>query len=81
MPERNIVTDLALEARELLQEKAVREQAPQGDVDDGIEVQTEGGEDIKVTRVKVLSATGEQKIGKPMELIWVPGINIMTGPL
>lgn len=77
MPERNIVTDLALEARELLQEKAVREQAPQGDVDDGIEVQTEGGEDIKVTRVKVLSATGEQKIGKPMGnyiTIEVPGI-------
>jgi spore protease len=77
MHERNIVTDLALEARELLQERAVREQAPQGDIDDGIEVQTEGGEDIKVTRVKVLSAIGEQKIGKPMGnyiTIEVPGI-------
>lgn len=66
MNERKIVTDLVLEAHEILKEKAVKAQAPSGDHEDGIEVEDAGDENIKITRVKVLSPIGEQKINKPM---------------
>ncbi len=77
MSELNVVTDLALEAREMVREKAARQKAAEGDLDDGLEVQTEGSDDIKVTRVRIVSPVGEKKIGKPMGnyiTIEVPGI-------
>lgn len=77
MSEIDIVTDLALEAREMVREKAAKQKAAEGDLDDGLEVQTEGNDDINVTRVRIVSPAGEKKIGKPMGnyiTIEVPGI-------
>jgi len=62
---RNIRTDLTLEAHELLREKAVREQESRQDIP-GVEVENEGDERIKITRVRVTSHEGEKAIGKPM---------------
>ncbi len=62
---RNIRTDLTLEAHELLKEKAVKEKNEEQDIP-GVEVESAGDEDIKITRVRVTSPDGEQAIGKPM---------------
>lgn len=62
---RNIRTDLTLEAHELLREKTVREQESRQDIP-GVEVENEGDERIKITRVRVTSHEGEKAIGKPM---------------
>lgn len=63
---RNIRTDLTLEAHELLREQAFKN-APntRGDIP-GVEVENDGTDDIKITRVRVTSPTGEVSIGKPM---------------
>ncbi|ABN52270.1 spore protease [Acetivibrio thermocellus ATCC 27405] len=61
--ERNIRTDLVLEAHELLKEnefKNERREPP------GVDVENDGTEDIRITRVRVTSPTGEAAIGKPM---------------
>lgn len=66
MLERNRRTDLTLEANELFREQAVRN-TPQGKAEPpGVEVENAGTQDIKITRVKVNSPTGENSIGKPM---------------
>src|SRR5690606_17474168 len=62
---RNIRTDLTLEAHELLREKALKEQKKWQDIS-GVEVENEGDERIRITRVRVTSRTGEISIGKPM---------------
>ena len=56
----NVRTDLALEAKEIYQEKHRKEK----DLD-GIEVIKEIDNDIKVTTVKVKDENGARKIGKP----------------
>ncbi|MDU1115643.1 MAG: GPR endopeptidase [Clostridium butyricum] len=56
----NVRTDLALEAKEIYQEKHKKEK----DID-GIEVINEIDNDIKVTTVKVKDENGARKIGKP----------------
>ncbi|MDU1506608.1 MAG: GPR endopeptidase [Clostridium butyricum] len=56
----NVRTDLALEAKEIYQEKHRKEK----DID-GIEVVNEIDNDIKVTTVKVKDENGARKIGKP----------------
>lgn len=56
----NVRTDLALEAKEIYQEKHRKEK----DID-GIEVINEIDNDIKVTTVKVKDENGVRKIGKP----------------
>ncbi|NAS17889.1 GPR endopeptidase [Clostridium butyricum] len=56
----NVRTDLALEAKEIYQEKHRKEK----DID-GIEVINEIDNDIKVTTVKVKDENGARKIGKP----------------
>jgi len=63
---RSIRTDLALEATEFVreQEQAKRDAAPQNLP--GVDVENAGTQDIKITRVKVTSPTGEAAIGKPM---------------
>jgi spore protease len=73
---RNVRTDLTLEAHELLREKAVREQKEQQDIP-GVELENDGDERIKITRVRVTSRTGEVSIGKPMGnyiTLEVPGL-------
>ena len=63
---KNVRTDLTLEAHELIKEKAARENASQGQGTPGVEVETAGDDEIKITRVRVTSPTGEVAIGKPM---------------
>ena len=73
---RNIRTDLTLEAHELLREKSVKEQEGREDIP-GVEVESDGDEEIKITRVRVTSRTGEISIGKPMGsyiTLEVPGL-------
>ncbi len=62
---KNVRTDLTLEAHELLRERAVKEKKEKQDIP-GIEVENAGDEEIKITRVRVTSPTGEAAIGKPM---------------
>ncbi len=63
---RNIRTDLALEAHELFKQQAREEVLKGRGEPPGIEVENAGTEDIKISRVKVTSPTGEASIGKPM---------------
>jgi spore protease len=62
---RSTRTDLTLEAHELLREKAVREQQEDQPIP-GVELENAGDDEIKITRVRVTSPTGEAAIGKPM---------------
>lgn len=73
---RNIRTDLTLEAHELLKEKAIKEKNEEQDIP-GVQVENAGDENIKITRVKVVSPAGEKAIGKPMGnyiTLEVPGL-------
>lgn len=63
---RNIRTDLVLEANELFKQQKLDERMQQHGEPPGVEVENAGTEDIKVTRVRVVSPTGEASIGKPM---------------
>ncbi len=63
---KNIRTDLALEAHELFKQQAMNEVLKERGEPPGIDVENAGTEDIKITRVKVTSPTGEASIGKPM---------------
>lgn len=63
---KNIRTDLALEAHELFKQQAMNEVLKERGEPPGIDVENVGTEDIKITRVKVTSPTGEASIGKPM---------------
>lgn len=54
-----VYTDLALEARDLVREQTGREIS-------GVEVETDGTEDIQINRVRITSPVGERAIGKPM---------------
>ena len=77
MEKRNVVTDLVLEAHELLKEKEVKGKPWEESREDGVEVENSGNDKIKVTRVRVTSPKGEQQIGKPMGTyitLEVPGI-------
>jgi len=62
---RSVVTDLAVEAREIFQElkKEVMQEMREPP---GVEVENAGTDEIKITRVRVVSPEGEQSIGKPM---------------
>lgn len=74
---RNVRTDLTLEAQELLREQRLREGMQQNNDAPGVEVESDGTEDIRITRVKVTSPTGEASIGKPMGnyiTLEVPGL-------
>lgn len=52
-------TDLAIEARELYQQRNKKEIS-------GVEVEKDEANDYTITRVKVLNKNGEKKIGKPV---------------
>ncbi len=62
----NIRTDLALEAQELFRQQAMNERMEEKGEPPGVEVENAGDEEIKITRVRVTSPTGEASIGKPM---------------
>lgn len=63
---KNIRTDLALEAQELFKQQAMKERVSAHGEPPGVDVENDGNEDIRITRVKVTSPTGEAAIGKPM---------------
>jgi len=63
---RSIRTDLALEAHEFVREQEQAKQEAQPQNLPGVEIENAGTQDIKITRVKVTSPTGEAAIGKPM---------------
>ncbi|MCX7710322.1 MAG: GPR endopeptidase [Clostridia bacterium] len=63
---KNIRTDLALEAKELFKQQALKERMEAHGEPPGVEVENAGTEDIRITRVRVTSPTGETSIGKPM---------------
>jgi spore protease len=66
MHSRSIRTDLALEAHEFVREQEqAKSEASQQNLP-GVDVENAGTDDIKITRVKVTSPTGEAAIGKPM---------------
>ena len=74
---RNIRTDLVLEANELFKQQAMKEVLKERGEPPGVEVENAGNDDIKITRVKVVSPEGEQSIGKPMGnyiTLEVPGL-------
>lgn len=60
-------TDLVIEAHEIFMNSSqAREQAAEHKTPPGVEVENAGDDDVKVTRVRITSPTGEQSIGKPM---------------
>lgn len=74
---KSVRTDLALEAHEILEEQALKQGEKKFREPPGVKVEREGDEEIKVTRVKVTSPTGEASIGKPMGnyvTLEVPGL-------
>jgi spore protease len=63
---RSIRTDLALEAHEYIREQGQAKLASVSPDLPGVEIENAGTQDIKITRVRVTSPTGEVSIGKPM---------------
>lgn len=63
---KNIRTDLALEAHELIKERQARDKEQKVEEPNGVEVENTGTQDIKITRVKITSPKGEASMGKPM---------------
>lgn len=73
---RSVRTDLTLEAHELLREKAVKEKKESESIP-GVEMQNDGDDKIKISRVRVFTPAGEKAIGKPMGnyiTLEVPGL-------
>ncbi len=62
---RNVRTDLTLEAQELLRETDAGGNSRVGTIP-GVDMDNEGDDDIRITRVRVTSPAGEKSIGKPM---------------
>ncbi|MCR4435845.1 MAG: GPR endopeptidase [Clostridiales bacterium] len=74
---RSVRTDLVLEANELFKQQALKEKMQEQGETPGVEVENAGDEDIKITRVRVVSPTGEASVGKPMGnyiTLEVPGL-------
>lgn len=63
---KNIRTDLTLEAHELFKQQQMRDTLREQGEPEGVEVDNAGNEDIRISRVRVVSTAGEQAIGKPM---------------
>ncbi len=63
----NRYTDLVIEAHEIFMNSSeAKQQAAENKTPPGVEVENEGDEDVKITRVRITSPTGERAIGKPM---------------
>ena len=63
---KNIRTDLAIEEHELFKQQKMNQIVREQGEPPGVEVEYAGNDDIKISRVKVVSPQGEQSIGKPM---------------
>lgn len=60
-------TDLVIEAHEIfINSSQAKEQAAEQQSPPGVLVENDGDKDVKVTRVRITSPTGEASIGKPM---------------
>lgn len=60
-------TDLAIEAHEIFMNSSeAKEQAQQNKTPPGVILENAGDEEVKITRVRITSPTGEAAIGKPM---------------
>ncbi len=66
MVKRSVRTDLVMEAHEILKENELRQGLNDRKDPPGVEVENAGTDDIRITRVRVTSPTGEAAIGKPM---------------
>jgi spore protease len=82
---KSVRTDLTLEAHELLREQALKEEGRQRGIPGedrqqdipGVNVENDGDDDIRITRVRVVTPAGEKAIGKPMGnyiTLEVPGL-------
>lgn len=63
---KNRRTDLAVEERELFREQAIRDGGVDSDEMSGVVTENAGDQDIKITRVRIISPKGEETMGKPM---------------
>lgn len=75
--ERNIRTDLTLEAHELFKENELKQGRQEPQNPPGVEVDNAGNDEIKITRVRITTPAGEKAIGKPMGnyiTLEVPGL-------
>ena len=63
---KSIITDLVLEAHEIIKEQNVRTAQKKEDDIPGVEVTNAGDEDIKISRIKISSIAGQNALGKPM---------------
>jgi GPR endopeptidase len=60
-------TDLAIEAHEIFMNSSeAKQQAQEGKTPPGVVIENAGDEDVKITRVRITSKTGEAAIGKPV---------------
>jgi len=74
---RSVRTDLTLEARELFREQYVNNMRQENREPPGVDIENDGDENIKITRVRITSPTGEASLGKPMGnyiTLEVPGL-------
>ncbi len=63
----NRYTDLVIEAHEIFMNSSeAKQQAAENKTPPGVEVENDGDDDVKITRVRITSPTGERAIGKPM---------------
>jgi spore protease len=63
---RSVVSDLVLEAHELVKEHQAQTAQQSFEEPNGILIDNDGTDDIKITRVKITTPKGEKTIGKPM---------------
>jgi spore protease len=63
---KNRRTDLAVEERELFREQVIRYGGVDSDEMSGVVTENAGDQDIKITRVRIISPKGEETMGKPM---------------
>lgn len=67
MANSNKYTDLVLESTEIFMNSSqAKEQAQENRLPPGVEIENAGDEEVKITRIRITSPTGEASIGKPM---------------
>lgn len=63
----NRITDLAIEAHEIfINSSEATQQAQENKTPPGVVLENAGDDDVKITRIRITSPTGEASIGKPM---------------
>lgn len=67
MANSNKYTDLVLESTEIFMNSSqAKEQAQENRLPPGVEMENAGDDEVKITRIRITSPTGEASIGKPM---------------